>query len=781
MCYVDWPPGNLMKPCIHSGCIGTIDDQDVRFAAFKPALSWDIRNCPNISEGIYSVQLQAWNILDGWMQLDKPFTVEVLSRIGPIFIDDFNIINDVNEIKGFNFRFGKMGRKTCVTISWGDNSKAQFFGNALSCKQRFQTVTEDDVKSIDYIGKQFYEEHVYGQRGLYTVTVTGFDERNFAEATLDVTIFKMPCKVPQVWLPVNETSWLRPERVPKVFRSKSYQVAAISVLECNRTVVPWLEWSAFTVLIKKDPNSQAGLIEELTEIQINETVPTYQSSLIEVPPNVLDYGLYKLVFKLEIETGVPGLPLYKKAFTYFNVTKSPLVPGFIKGSVTKVTRGWGQMVVLNGMEYSTDPDYPDDKNFNFTWFCRRYEPEMEAWTEVFKFDSNLDGIQEEFPLYIPSQAQRIPRPRDPVIILPPPGCFGSGPGGIKLSASTLELNTSTLVTYAQVYEVALTVSKDERIAQTTILIDVGVIPAPIVEIGCASAGLCTPANGGIFINPTSRLALISGCIEECEGGILSYKWNIKLNTEKYPFRLNTVMCDPDLTTTTTTPTTTTTTTTVETTTTEPAVVITQAATFSDNGTNTTIYATQTTNGTIVTTYPDNNTNSTATNNTVNNTNSTGRRKRSISLSIGEDDTTQTEELFTGAQVLIPKQLKTGCSSVFNTGINQKEFSITTDFFQLNPKIRDFTIELNITRCINNGRKVSCSSGISTLNIMINDPPAYGKCVIKNLGITEENNPSAPGFNTALLDVFSITCSEWRDPNQHTIVKYVFKSKIFLCV
>ena len=34
------------------------------------------------------------------------------------------------------------------------------------------------------------------------------------------------------------------------------------------------------MVIKKDPASQAGLVEELTEIQINDTVPTYQSLII---------------------------------------------------------------------------------------------------------------------------------------------------------------------------------------------------------------------------------------------------------------------------------------------------------------------------------------------------------------------------------------------------------------------------------------------------------------------------------------------------------------------
>ena len=105
----------------------------------------------------------------------------------------------------------------------------------------------------------------------------------------------------------------------------------MSVLECNRTVQTSMLWSAFKVAIKKDPNSQTGLIEELTEIQINETVRSYQSSLIDIPGLTLDVGLHKLVFKLEIETGVPGLPLYKTAYTYFNVTQSPLVPAFTFG------------------------------------------------------------------------------------------------------------------------------------------------------------------------------------------------------------------------------------------------------------------------------------------------------------------------------------------------------------------------------------------------------------------------------------------------------------------
>ena len=117
-----------------------------------------------------------------------------------------------------------MGTKTCITIDYGDGTRLKFFGNTQSCKMRYDYVTDNIVNFVDPVAKNFYVNHTYFFRGLYQVIVTGFDERSYAETTLDCTIFRMPCKVPSVWLPVNETSWLRPERVPKNYASKNLQV-----------------------------------------------------------------------------------------------------------------------------------------------------------------------------------------------------------------------------------------------------------------------------------------------------------------------------------------------------------------------------------------------------------------------------------------------------------------------------------------------------------------------------------------------------------------------------
>ena len=73
----------------------------------------------------------------------------------------------------------------------------------------------------------------FRKRGLYKFHVFGFDERNYAEAMLDLTIFKLQCNAPFVYLPENQTSFLNWDKVPMIWKSKSFQVAAKASVECN--------------------------------------------------------------------------------------------------------------------------------------------------------------------------------------------------------------------------------------------------------------------------------------------------------------------------------------------------------------------------------------------------------------------------------------------------------------------------------------------------------------------------------------------------------------------
>jgi hypothetical protein len=461
------------------------------------------------------------------------------------------------------------------------------------------------------------------------------------------------------------------------------------------------------------------------------------------------------------------LPLFRTAFTYINITRSPLVPGFIQGSVSMVTRGWGQIVRLDATNFTLDPDYPEQSNFNFTWFCRRVDPVNESYPNMQDVDVNLDGNLVTIPLYDSNNAQRIPKPRNPIIMSPPSGCYGFGPGSLRWSSPQLTVNTSCFTTYAQTYEIAMVVQKDYRWAKTSILIDVGVLPSPVAQIQCASAGICFPTPSGVMINPTTRLALTSNCVSQCSGGTLHYSWNLNAPG----FNLQTVVCNPDLTTTTTVKTTTTTTPTP----TAPPLVTIRVASFKDNSTGITMMVSVGTNGTIiVTTNKVTTTNVTTTVAATAMTNTTtsvpGRRKRQAAAVLGSGSS-----ISGTSSPLIPSRLPVGCSSVFPSGLSTPVFAITSDFFTMNPKLLSFGIVLNITLCIEINEKLTCTSGISTLNIQINTPPVLGTCTNTNMGATGKGDFVNPGFNTALLDTFRISCPGWQDPQ--SVARYVFTGKL----
>lgn len=71
----------------------------------------------------------------------------------------------------------------------------------------------------------------------------------------------------------------------------------------------------------------------------------------------------------------------------------------------------------------------------------------------------------------------------------------------------------------------IVMQKDNRRAKTKIEIEVGKDPSPILQINCLSEKSCFPGDGGVFINPNSRLGIVGECVSHCKGD-LSYEWTI---------------------------------------------------------------------------------------------------------------------------------------------------------------------------------------------------------------------------------------------------------------
>ena len=370
-----------------------------------------------------------------------------------------------------------------------------------------------------------------------------------------------------------------------------------------------------------------------------------------------------------------------------------------------------------------------------------------------------------------------------MLINTPPGCFGKGPGSLKKKAGTLRFNSSSFIAYANVFEVRLVLSKMSiydgrevtRKSSAKIDIELLSVAVPIVAIECAST--CYPSLTGVFVNPTSRLALRGACTDKCQDGKESYEW-LFADDQK----METCFLDPTMRYMGTErpllqPTTSTTTTTTHTT---PAVV--KQIRVQQFRTADTHYVAAGSmldfvNG-ISMAYPANGGDGLAKRRRRRRWTAPNRSKRQAASSAA--NTWPCTDAYCMGR--FPSALS-GCGPghryVFAGGEkdyrNQKDLSMVSDFFAANPDVLEFTLRLNVTQTVFNGRKNVSASGLSTLKILVNRPPENGTCYIQRRVLKADGSYEWENAETglAMLDEFKLWCKDWVDPNGHTIVKYSF--------
>ncbi|XP_066983276.1 polycystin-1-like protein 2 [Macrobrachium rosenbergii] len=259
-------------------------------------------------------------------------------------------------------------------------------------------------------------------------------------------------------------------------------------------------------------------------------------SILSIPPRTLDYGTYMFTYSVVIEdewlkTYEPDIPPFRREkSTYIKVTKSPLVVLMNSGGLAKLVLGYNKIFLINPAEFSYDPDWPNLKDFDFKWYCHRISPTTEilprdntegAWPTDGEVSKPLTSV-EEITTYVfnstTNTTEAIEEPDNG-------GCFGKGPGRILVEGGTLELNTVQLRKAIATYRIVVVMAKDTRKAEGSI--DVELVPGspPMVDVKCQIAKMCRFTSDGMFINPSSRLALMGSCNEDCYGS-LGYSWSI---------------------------------------------------------------------------------------------------------------------------------------------------------------------------------------------------------------------------------------------------------------
>ena len=90
-----------------------------------------------------------------------------MERIGPIWIDDYQMVTDSNVTKPFQITLERGGILTCVHVEYGDGN-SDFFGNLESCRFNYPSLLPQDVHQVADI-KNFACNHTYINRGNYQV------------------------------------------------------------------------------------------------------------------------------------------------------------------------------------------------------------------------------------------------------------------------------------------------------------------------------------------------------------------------------------------------------------------------------------------------------------------------------------------------------------------------------------------------------------------------------------------------------------------------------------
>ncbi|XP_043232398.1 uncharacterized protein LOC122386826 [Amphibalanus amphitrite] len=469
--------------------------------------------------GTYSVSLYGWNPLQG-RSIPVNITVKVLESPVNVIIDDYLLVSEAKSAKEFEIRMDSVGTYTCLMWTPGDGSKIQGWGDRDTC---------DSVNPpIPYIYQGAVIENplkmtwTYMKKGQYKMSVHAFNFLAESRYELGFTVSSIPCRPPDLMIRDSSTAFWMPK---PYFRKDSFELFTVCSIDCNASLDTTKTWTAQA--IDESWGNITGSVD-LTSLS------SYMKSTLFVPSRFMEYGTYKMTYSLQIsgEGMDPTQPFVKRVFTYVRINRSPLLVTMLSGGSSAIQRGYNQMVVLEPERFSKDPDYPDDTNLVYSWFCRRLPDEKLPRTKAgwLKHTEPLQNpiMNATVELYdwvydnVTNATYEVERPDLG-------GCFGQGPGMLNITGGRLELNTLQFRTNNATYEISVQMRKadptDPRLATGTTLVEVVAGSPPIVSVMCQVADMCRVTESGSIINPSSRVALVGTCQELCDGR-LTWAWRV---------------------------------------------------------------------------------------------------------------------------------------------------------------------------------------------------------------------------------------------------------------
>ncbi|XP_076032915.1 polycystin-1-like [Oratosquilla oratoria] len=442
-------------------------------------------------DGEYWVVIAGYNTVQGWVE-SLPLPLIVFFRISGLKVYMEGDVPNANDTATLWASFVVLPPQACVMVDFGDKSPYECYGVQSMCEEKAPNAVYKHELSNPM---PFY--HTYKEENYYRATILGFDTRGTVAEAYEFLVAYTPCKMPLVWIPVNVSS---AALAPSSYKSMPFNIDTKAYVECNKTVPVSREWTISRV--DKTTNNP------VEDIVIQGLISSWNFSQLSVPPLFLDYGTYKLTYELRLTVSKIFPPLKATAYTYHEVIPSLLRPMMLEGSVKNTARGYGQNQIFYVRQLSSDPDEPESKIANFTYWCRRVtDPPLPM---------DDKGELTEFNLH------PIPVPGTQTGSL---GCFGEGPGTIDFRKGKLELEILSFVESEVTYELTVMMSKYGRTATTSVNLEVLKTPPPIVMIKCVDEALCWIHDGVLMTNPSMRIAMLGECLSDCDP-TMTYQWSL---------------------------------------------------------------------------------------------------------------------------------------------------------------------------------------------------------------------------------------------------------------
>lgn len=268
-------------------------------------------------------------------------SIEMQDPCKDIVIDDGGLKTSAYQWKKFNITLGMMGTQTCVHIDFGDGSVGELYGNQSMCDTfTGQALYVGPLSTITEV------KHEYMTMNTYIVFANGFNAYSTCSANFTHVISDVDCSQPKVSVKDLKPVFYYPQEVK---RSSMVRAVGVTDIYCTTTLDNIKKWTVYNI----DENTG----EDLQEIDVS-SLPSHSTAELALPPLFLDYGSYRLNYRLEmISTGfVKNENFTATVDHYVRIIKSDLIAVVYSGGVSKIQRGYAKMITIEPELYSFDPD-----------------------------------------------------------------------------------------------------------------------------------------------------------------------------------------------------------------------------------------------------------------------------------------------------------------------------------------------------------------------------------------------------------------------------------------